>query len=220
MGAGITNIRMPNTLENWTFWNSDFQWFGLGTVDYSYSPNHPKTEPSEIWTKWLPFFSDFQWFWTKWPPFCSKWNDNWKTERMATIGILKLLGIPALTVYWNHNCTNKSIKQFIQIKGAITIMQCWSIFLKCKFSLRWNKQTITKTNFPFVTDRRSFRAFAPKQRQRRSRRSFCRLVLLDRTKPIERHPLESPTPCQTVRNYSQGMLTTLRFAQTMLSERC
>ena len=76
VGAWIPSIRITNTLEYQRFWSLDFQWFGFGMVghSYSYGANHSKTEPLEIWTKWLPYCLDCQWFWTKWPPFCSKWN--------------------------------------------------------------------------------------------------------------------------------------------------
>ena len=43
------------------FWSSNFPKLSFGMVCHSYShsygPDHSKTEPLEIWTKWVPFYS-------------------------------------------------------------------------------------------------------------------------------------------------------------------
>ena len=49
-------------------WVSCFELFfpiALVPLSNSYGPDHSKTEPLEIQTKWH-FCADFQWFWTKW----------------------------------------------------------------------------------------------------------------------------------------------------------
>ena len=55
-GAWIPNIGILNEFEYRTVWSSDFQWFGFGMVSYnnsySYGPDHSKTKPLGIWTKW------------------------------------------------------------------------------------------------------------------------------------------------------------------------
>ena len=77
VGVWILSIGIPNTLEFWSFWISDFQRFGFGMVSYSnsysYGHDHSKTKSLEIRTKWQSFCSGIQWFLTKCPPFCSKW---------------------------------------------------------------------------------------------------------------------------------------------------
>ena len=47
------------TIQNCTFWRSDFKWLGF-SYGYSYSPNHLKTRPFQIRT----FLSKFQMFLT------------------------------------------------------------------------------------------------------------------------------------------------------------
>ena len=92
VGAWIPNIGILNVLK------SDFRWFGFGMVSnsncYGNGPDHLKTKPLEIQTKWATILFWFPTVLAKRPPFCSKRNNIGQPNTIGT-----LIGISAPTVY-------------------------------------------------------------------------------------------------------------------------
>ena len=116
-----------------------------------------------LWQDWLRPLLAKQWCQRYWGDSMgsienegnNKSRTNWKTLFGGFLELNVWLG------FWDqisnfkfflstYNIFSLSFQLIVQVLSTLLLFQCWSISLKCKFTLSWNKQTIIRKNWQMV----------------------------------------------------------------------